>query len=92
MEAKREVGANDEKVYLLRDNTTVDARVSKYLKPQKYCTPIMFTRFVCALLSLCARKFPAKSETQDIMKFIVGCNLYVSKSSAILDLRKANKV
>ena len=30
-----------------------------------YCTTVMFDRFVCALLSFCARKFPAKSETRE---------------------------
>ena len=29
---------------------------------QKYCTPVMFTRFFCALLGFHARKFPAKSK------------------------------
>ena len=32
---------------------------------QKYCTPVMFAHFVCALLSFCARNFPVKYETQE---------------------------
>ena len=29
--------------------------------PQKYFMPVMFARFVYALLDFCERKFPAKS-------------------------------
>ena len=39
--------------------------------PRKYCMPVMFARFVCDLLSFCARKFPEKSETQEPEKIIV---------------------
>ena len=45
--------------------------------PGKYCTPVMFTRFVCALLSFCVRKFPSKSEIQETRKLIVKCTSYV---------------
>ena len=37
---------------------------------QKYCTPVMFARFVCALLSFCAREFPVKSETREPGKLL----------------------
>ena len=36
----------------------------------------MFARFVCALLSFCARDFPAKSETQETRKIVVECTSY----------------
>ena len=29
---------------------------------RKYCTPVVFARFVCALLDFCAHNFPAKPE------------------------------
>ena len=40
-----------------------------------YCnvTPIMFSRFVCALLSFRAREFPARSETRKPGENIVEC-------------------
>ena len=44
----------------------------------KYCTPVMFARFVCALFSFRARNFPAKSETQEPGKIIVECTSYDS--------------
>ena len=37
----------------------------------------MFARFVCALLSFCAREFPEKSEIREPGKIIVECNSYV---------------
>ena len=45
----------------------------------------MFTRFVCALLSFCARKFPEKYQTQELEKFILERTLYASTSSEIMD-------
>ena len=39
----------------------------------KYCTPNMFSLFVCTLLSFCAHEFPAKSKTQEPGKIIVEC-------------------
>ena len=42
---------------------------------QKYCTPVMFTRFFCALLGFHARKFPAKSGKKQT--FIVDQKLYI---------------
>ena len=38
----------------------------------------MFSRFVCALLSFCARKFPAKSETREPGKVIVERTSYIT--------------
>ena len=38
----------------------------------------MFARFVCALLSFCARRFPAKYETQEPGEIIVEFTLYIS--------------
>ena len=49
---------------------------AKYQIPQKYCTPVILDRFVCALLSFCAREFPAKSETREPGKIIVECTSY----------------
>ena len=42
-----------------------------------YCnfTPVMFARFVCALI-FCAREFPVKSETRESGEIIVECTLY----------------
>ena len=40
------------------------------------CIPITFARFVCALMSFHARKFPAKSETRESGKIIVECTSY----------------
>ena len=37
----------------------------------KYSTPVMFARFVRALLSFYAREFPAKTDTQEPGKIIV---------------------
>ena len=48
----------------------------KYPSPQKYCTLVMFARFVCALLIFCARKFHAKSETREPGEIIVECTVY----------------
>ena len=45
---------------------------------QKYCIPVMFDRFVCALLSFSVWEFPAKSETQEPGKIIVECTSYDS--------------
>ena len=45
--------------------------------PELFCTPIMFARFVCALLSFRARKFSAKYETREHGKIIVECASYV---------------
>ena len=42
--------------------TNVDAHVSNTKSREKYCTPVMFACFVCALLSFRAHEFPAKSE------------------------------
>ena len=44
--------------------------------PQKYCTLVLFALFFCALLIFCARKFHAKSETQEPGKIIVECTVY----------------
>ena len=52
----------------------------------------MFTRFVCALLSFCACKFPAKYETQEPRKFIVERTSYASTSYPIMDLRRAKEI
>ena len=42
------------------------------IDPHKlYYTPVMFDRFVYALLSFCARKFPAKYETREHREIIV---------------------
>ena len=41
-----------------------------------YYTPVMFARFVWALLSFHARKFPAKYETREPGKIIVECTSY----------------
>ena len=38
----------------------------------------MFARFVCDLLGFCARKFPAKSKSQEPGKIIVERTLYTS--------------
>ena len=43
-----------------------------------YCTPVMFARFVCDLLSFRARKFPEKSETQEPREIIMECTLYIN--------------
>ena len=45
---------------------------------QKYCTPVMFARFVCALLSFCACEFPAKFDTQEPGEIIVECTSYTN--------------
>ena len=42
-----------------------------------YCTPVMFAGFICALLSFCACKFPAKPETQEPGKIIKECTSYI---------------
>ena len=42
-----------------------------------YCTPVMFAGFICALLSFCACKFPAKPETQEPGKIIKECTYYL---------------
>ena len=44
----------------------------------KYCTPVMFSRFICALLSFCARNVPAKYETQEPGEIIVELTSYVT--------------
>ena len=53
---------------------------AKYQSLQKYCTLVMFARFVCALLSFCARKFPAKSETREPREIIVEFTSYICVS------------
>ena len=43
---------------------------------RKYCTPVVFARFVCALLDFCAHNFPAKPEKK-LWTFIVDQRLYI---------------
>ena len=43
----------------------------------KYCMSVIFARFVCALLSFFARKFPTKSETREPGEIIVECTSYI---------------
>ena len=64
----------------------------QHQSPRKYCTPVMFTHFVCALLSFCAREFPAKPETLEPRKFIVERTSYASTSYEIMDPMRAKQV
>ena len=44
-----------------------------------YCTPVVFSRFFCAKLSFCARKFPAKSETWEPGEIIAERTSYANE-------------
>ena len=59
---------------------------TKYQIPQTYCAPVTFAHFVCALLSFCASKFPAKPETQETREMIVECTLYDFSQGAVIFL------
>ena len=62
----------------------------KYQIPRKCCTPVFFACFVCALFSLCARKFLAKSETQEPRKLFCVTHL-VCYVYPFLDSYEANR-
>ena len=52
---------------------------------RKYCMPIVFAHFVCALLAFCTRKFPAKSENKT-STFIIEQRSYVVFTRILLDI------
>ena len=50
----------------------------------------MFDRFVCALLSFCARKFPAKYEIQEPGENISDCTLYGNNAAPVIETTLKN--
>ena len=55
--------------------------------PQKYCTPVMFSHFVCALLIFRAYKFPIKTRNRELREIIVERTLYMTNSSLVFMMK-----